>query len=93
MKNLPRRWPREAGKKPTSREMNLVRQHQLAVTGSQNALVAAMVLRDGGATQPQIIAATGAPHRNKIKQLNAHPKVKLLMRQEGRIKVWEGRVH
>lgn len=87
------RWPRSAGRKPNSREMSMVRQYGLALPGTQNALVAAMILRAEGASQPQIIAATGRPHRNKIKQLRDNPHLHIKVRQRGRIKVHCGRVH
>jgi hypothetical protein len=85
------RWPRRAGKKPTIREIRLVQRLNLATDGTQNAVVAAMLLRKEGVSQPQIIAATGSPHRNKLKQLAS--KVKLSVKRQGRVKVFHGYVN
>jgi hypothetical protein len=89
----PKRWPREAGKKPTTRELKLVRQHALAAPNTQNELVVAMLLREEGATQPQIIAATGAPHRNKVRQLSEKDNVVINVKKQGRIKIFKVQVH
>ena len=84
-------WPRSAGRKPV-REMRVVLKNGLATKGSNNAVVAAMALRKEGVSQPQVIAACGAPHRNKIKQLRGLKTVRSKVRQEGRIKFYHLRV-
>ena len=84
------RWPKKAGRKPT-KEFKLVRQHHLAINGSKSAVVAAMLLRSEGVTQPQIIEALGNPYRNKLKQLMEKMPIKVT--QEGRVKTFRGRVN
>lgn len=71
-----KRWPRSAGPKPTQDLLKTVHSAQAARPGSKDAIAVAMTLRDTGATQKQISAVLGGPHRNKITQLLSKGKAK-----------------
>lgn len=64
-------WTKEAGPRPTKDELEQVHALGDCRPGSKDAFAVAMALRPGGATQNQIIAALGRPHRNKIAALVA----------------------
>lgn len=65
------KWTKEAGPRPTKDELEQVHLLGECRPGSKDAFAVAMALRAGGATQNQIIAALGRPHRNKIAALVA----------------------
>lgn len=75
MPNL-KRWPRNAGPKPTKDLLKDVHEAQAARPGTKDAMAVAMAIRDTGTTQKQIAAVLGGPHRNKITQLLASGKAK-----------------
>ena len=66
-KNTYKAWNKEAGPKPTIKEVEQA--HQLARPGSKDALALAMYLRPGGATSQQVSAATKGPRLNKMRNL------------------------
>ena len=66
-KNTFKAWNKEAGPKPTTKEVEQA--HQLARPGSKDALALAMYLRPGGATSQQVSAATKGPRLNKLRHL------------------------
>lgn len=66
--NLLANWPKEAGPKPTRRELDEA--VKIGVTpGTSNQMAIAMTLRQNGATRRQIIEVLGKPHRNVITRL------------------------
>ena len=69
-------WPTEAGRKPALTQLKQAA--TVARSGTKDALAIAMMLRDDGATQKQIIAALGQPHRNKPTALVLNGKAKRL---------------
>lgn len=62
-------WPKEAGPKPTQKDLKLIQQQGIARHGSKTAVAVAMSLRPNGATQEQIKKALGNPYRNKLTSL------------------------
>lgn len=64
-------WPKEAGPKPTQKDLKLIHDTGIARPGSKTAMAVAMSLREKGATQDQIKKVLGAPYRNKLTTLVA----------------------
>lgn len=75
-------WVKEAGKRPTVKELRLVESHNLARPGSKAAFALAMALRPEGVTQPQIIKVLGQPFRNKVKEVRQSNAVKVQIKQD-----------
>lgn len=68
-------WNRRAGRRPTTSQLRNAQ--KLARPGSKNAMALAMVLRANGASQSQIALATGAPHRNIIRDVLSKGKAQV----------------
>lgn len=76
------RWVKQAGKRPTAKEIRLVESQNLARPGSKAAFALAMALRPEGTTQPQIISVLGQPFRNKIKEVKLNKAVKVSITED-----------
>ncbi len=63
------KWPKEAGPKPTQKDLKLIHEQGIARPGSKTAVAVAMSLREKGATQDQIKKVLGSPYRNKLTTL------------------------
>jgi len=68
---LMKQWPKEAGPKPTQKDLKVIHEAGIARPGSKTAVAVAMSMRDKGATQDQIKKVLGAPYRNKLTTLVA----------------------
>lgn len=73
------------GKRPTVKELRLVRDLHLAREGSKAALAVALALMPEGTDQPTIKAHLGQPFRNKIRDISQGHNVKLLRRKHGNV--------
>lgn len=62
-------WPKEAGPKPTQKDLKLIHEKHIARPGSKTAVAVAMSLRPNGTTQEQIKKVLGNPYRNKLTSL------------------------
>lgn len=62
-------WPKEAGPKPTQKDIKLIQEAGLAKVGSKTTLAIAMSIREHGATQDQITKVLGHPYRNALTRL------------------------
>lgn len=76
------KWKPEAGRKPSKKLLATVHESNAARPGSKDAVAIAMTLRPDGATQQQIAAVLGGPHRNKINHLVVSKKAKLVKMPE-----------
>jgi hypothetical protein len=74
------KWKPEAGRKPSKR--TLQEASTLARRDTADHVVVAMAMRPTGVTQPEVIALFGHPHRNKLKSLVAHKKVRRVVLPE-----------
>lgn len=70
-KPLLAKWPKEAGPKPTQKDLKLIDEAGIARLGSKTAVAVAMSLRPKGTTQDQIKKVLGNPYRNKLTHLVA----------------------
>ncbi len=67
-------WPKDAGPKPSQQELEAA--ESLGKNGAKVTLALAMYLRDGGATNPEVMMAVGNPQLNKMRELASSGKVK-----------------
>ena len=63
------KWPKEAGPKPTQKDLEVIHNTGIARPGSKTAVAVAMSMREGGTTQEQIKKVLGNPYRNKLTSL------------------------
>lgn len=74
------RFTKETGPKPS--KTTLQEASKLAREDTGDHMAVAMAMRPNGATQAEIIALLGHPHRNKIKTLLEHKAVKQVVLPE-----------
>lgn len=67
-KNFLTKWPKEAGSKPTDGELKKAEELG-GRQGAKATLALAMYLRDGGATNREVMLAVGGPQLNKMRAL------------------------
>lgn len=70
-----KKWPKEAGPKPTADQITAA-ETLGSRGGAKVTLALAMYLRDGGATNPEVIMAVGNPQLNKMRALAESGAVK-----------------
>src|SRR5688572_12242471 len=70
-KPLLAKWPKEAGPKPTQKDLKVIHEAGIARPGSKTAVAVAMSMRAKGTTQDQVKKVLGAPYRNKLTTLVA----------------------
>ena len=64
-------WPKNAGPKPTQKDLKLIHDSGAARPGTKTAVAIAMSMRPHGTTQGQIKSVLGSPYRNKLTKLVA----------------------
>lgn len=74
-------WKPEAGKKPS--KALLQEAASLAKPDSADCVVIAMAFRPQGVTQTEVISLFGRPHRNKIRRLIQHNRVRQYVLPDG----------
>jgi hypothetical protein len=82
-------WPKEAGPKPSQKDLKAIHEAGIAKPGSKTAIAIAMALREKGTTQEQIKAALGTPYRNKLTALVANGLAKRKHVMGGRFMVYK----
>ena len=74
-------WIKEAGSKPS--KQLLQEASTMVRPNTKDHLVIAMALRQNGVTQTEVIRLLGKPHRNVVKKLLQHNKVKQFILPDG----------